>query len=125
MELVMQPTFETCGQACIAMITGRDIEEVIKDMKTSGPTSIGQLIEILDFYGIKHAQRNTRISKKNPEPYEYSILTVHTQEGYTHWTLLYGHKYYDPEFGVIDGEYTHGKITSFLGIYGLGEEGVV
>lgn len=124
MELVMQPTFETCGQACIAMITGRDIEEVIKDMKTSGPTSIGQLIEILDFYGIRHAERNTRISKKNPEPYEYSILTVHTQEGYTHWTLLYDHKYYDPEFGVIDGEYTHGKITSFLRIYGSGKEGI-
>jgi len=116
MELVMQPTFETCGQACIAMITGKDIREVIKDMKTSGPTSIGQLIEILDFYGVKHAERNTRISKKNPIPQEYSILTVHTNEGYTHWMLLYDHKYYDPEFGIIEGEYTHGKITSFLGL---------
>lgn len=48
MKLVMQPTSETCGQACIAMITGKEIGEVIKDMKTSGPTSIGQLIEILD-----------------------------------------------------------------------------
>lgn len=116
MELVKQPTFMTCGQACIAMITGRDIEEVIKDMKTSGPTSIGQLIEILDFYGVKHADRNTRISKKNPVPYEYSILTVHTEAGYTHWALLYDNKYYDPEFGLIEGEYTYGKITSFLAI---------
>ncbi len=40
MELVLQPTSETCGQACIAMITGKDIAEVIKDMKTSGPTSL-------------------------------------------------------------------------------------
>lgn len=117
MELVMQPTPETCGQACIAMITGRDIEEVIKDMKTYGPTSIGQLIEILDFYGVKHAERNTRISKKNPAPYEFSILTVHTDAGYTHWVLLCDNMYYDPEFGLIDGEYTHGRITSFLGIY--------
>lgn len=117
MELVMQPTSETCGQACIAMITDKEIEEVIKDMKTSGPTSIGQLIEILDFYGVKHAEKNTRISKKNPVPYKYSILTVHTNEGYTHWTLFYDSKYYDPEFGLIEGEYTYGKITSFLGIY--------
>lgn len=117
MELVIQPTAETCGQACIAMITGRQIEEVIKDMKTGGPTSIGQLMEILDFYGVKHAERNTRISKKNPVPNEYSILTVHADGGYTHWALLYDHKYYDPEFGVIEGAYTHGKITSFLGIY--------
>ena len=117
MELVLQPTSETCGQACIAMITGKAIEEVIKDMKTGGPISIGQLIEILNFYGVKHAERNIRISKKNPTPYPCSILTVHTHEGYTHWTLLCDNKYYDPEFGLIEGEYTYGKITSFLGIY--------
>ncbi len=117
MKLILQPTFETCGQACIAMITGKDIEQVIMDMKTSGPTSIGQLIEILDYYGIKHAEKNTRISKKNPKPHAYSILTVHTNEGYTHWVLLFENRYYDPEFGLTDGEYTHGKITSFLAIY--------
>lgn len=117
MKLIMQPTSSTCGQACIAMIANKEIEEVIKDMNTDKSTSIGQLIEILDFYGIKHAERNKRISKKNPVPYEYSILTVHTNAGYTHWTLLYDNKYYDPEFGLIEGEYTHGKITSFLDIY--------
>ena len=117
MKLIMQPTPETCVQACIAMIAERPIEEVIRDMKTNGPTSIGQLIEALDLYGIKHAERNTRISKKNPVPHNFSILTVHTDNGYTHWTLLYDGKYYDPEFGLVEGEYTYGKITSFLGIY--------
>ena len=119
MELIKQPTSTTCGQACIAMIAGKSVEQVMKDMKTDSPTSIGQLMEILDFYGIRHAERNKRISKKNPVPYEYSILTVHTNAGYTHWTLLYDGKYYDPEFGLIKGEYTFGKITSFLEIYGI------
>lgn len=99
------------------MIAGKDINDVIKDMKTSGPTSIGQLMEILDAYGIRHAERNTRISKKNPVPYKYSVLTVHAEGGYTHWSLLYDGKYYDPEFGIVEGEYTRGKITSFLAIY--------
>ena len=116
MELIKQINFTTCGQACIAMIAQKPIEMVIQNMKTDGPTSIGQLIEILDRYGIPHAERNTRISKKNPQPYPFSILTVHTNEGYTHWTLLYDGKYYDPEFGIIEGEYPFGKITSFLGI---------
>lgn len=66
MKLVMQPTSETCGQACIAMITGKDIEEVIKDMKTGGPVSIGQLIEILDFYGVKHAKKIPAFQKRIP-----------------------------------------------------------
>lgn len=117
MELIMQPAFSACGQACIAMISGKSVEEVIKDMKTDAATSIGQLIEILDSYSIRHAEKNKRISKKNPVPYEYSILTVHTNAGYTHWVLLYDNKYYDPEFGLIEGEYTYGKITSFLEIY--------
>lgn len=88
LELVMQPTNTTCGQACIAMITGKSIEEVIQTMKTDGSTSIGQLIEALDFYNINHAERNTRISRKNPVPHKYSILTVHMNAGYTHWSLL-------------------------------------
>ena len=58
MELIMQPTCFTCGQACIAMIAGKSVDEVIIDMKTDGATSIGQLIEILDFYGIRHAEKN-------------------------------------------------------------------
>ena len=38
MELVIQPTCFTCGQACIAMIAGKSVDEVIKDMKTDGAT---------------------------------------------------------------------------------------
>lgn len=66
MELIMQPSFSTCGQACIAMLTGKTVKEVCKDVKTSGPTSIGQLIEALELYGVKHAEKNVRISKKTP-----------------------------------------------------------
>lgn len=99
------------------MIVGKDIAAVIGDKKTSGPTSIGQLIGILDYYSVRHAKKNSRLPKKNPKPYRYSILTVHTEGGYTHWVLFYEGKYYDPEFGVIEGEYTHGKITPFLGIF--------
>lgn len=42
MELIMQPTLSTCGQACVAMIAGKRVEKVIRDMKTDGATSIGQ-----------------------------------------------------------------------------------
>lgn len=98
------------------MIANKPIETVIKDTKTDGPMSIGQLIEILDRYGIAHAERNIRISKKNPVPSPCSILTVHTNSGYSHWAVLYHGKYYDPEFGLIEGEYTSGKITSFLSV---------
>ncbi|WP_155988010.1 hypothetical protein [Gorillibacterium massiliense] len=115
-KYVEQPTFETCGQACIAMIAGVSIDDAIKTMKTRGPTSIGQLIEALDFYKIKHAEKNKRISKKNPIYSSVSILTVH-MPNYTHWVLHYHGKFYDPEFGILDVCHPNGKITSFLEIY--------
>lgn len=99
------------------MITGKDIKEVIKDMKTNGPTSIGQLIEVLDLYGIKHAEKNVRISKKNPVQSDFSILTLHMNAGYTHWVLYYYGKYYDPEFGLLGNCHPEGRITSFFTIY--------
>lgn len=117
MELIMQPTFSACGQACIAMIAGKDIKEVIKDMKTDGPTSIGQLIDALNLYGIKHAKKNVRISKKNPVQSDFSILTLHMAAGYTHWVLFYHGKYYDPEFGLLKECHPDGRITSFLAVY--------
>jgi hypothetical protein len=98
------------------MLANVSIEEAIKVMHTSGPTSIGQLIEALDYYGIKHAPRNTRISKKNPTISDVAILTVHMPT-YTHWAIYYNGDYYDPEFGLLKEYHPDGKITSFLEIY--------
>lgn len=112
---VSQPNHLMCGQACIAMLTGIDIEDVAKVMGTRGSTSIGQIIAALDYYNIKHGEKNIRLSKKNPHYSEISILTVHMPK-YTHWVLYYKGKFYDPEFGVLDQCHPEGKITSFLEI---------
>ena len=116
MELVKQPNPCACGQACIAMIAETSVEEVIRTMKTAGPTTIGQLVEALDYYGIKHAEKNLRISKKNPVPADYCILTVHMPT-YTHWVVYFHGKYYDPEFGLLDNCHADGRITSFFSIF--------
>ncbi|MFV0399769.1 MAG: hypothetical protein ACK5LX_04005 [Oscillospiraceae bacterium] len=116
MELVMQPNPCACGQACIAMLTDKPIAEVIDLMNTDGPTSIGQLISALDHCGVKHAEKNLRISKKNPEPANCSILTVHMPT-YTHWVVYRDGKYYDPEFGLLSSCHPEGRITSFLAVY--------
>ncbi len=115
-KLIMQPNPCACGQACIAMLAGVSVDEVIKNMHTHGPTSIGQLIEALDFYNIKHADKNVRLSKKNPRISEVAILTVHMPK-YTHWVVHYKGKFYDPEFGLLEECHPDGKITSFLEIY--------
>lgn len=73
MDLVMQPSFDTCGQACVAMITGKTVGEVVRDMRTGGPASIGQLIDILNHYGVKHAERNNEVHYDRSKPCEQGI----------------------------------------------------
>lgn len=116
LRLVMQNTPQTCGQACIAMLAGVPLEEAVAVMHTSGPTSIGQLIQALDHYGIAHSGKNTRLSKKNPELPEMAVLTVHFPE-YAHWVVYHKGKYYDPEFGLLDACHPEGRVTSFLQIH--------
>ena len=65
MELIMQPTTSTCGQACIAMIAGKSVEEVIKDMKTDGPHEVSvNSLKYWIYNGVSHAEKNKRISRK-------------------------------------------------------------
>ncbi|WP_243155984.1 hypothetical protein [Clostridium sp. C2-6-12] len=114
---VSEPTNVMCGQACVAMLAGIGIDEVAKVMGSRGPTTIGQIIDALDYYNIKHSEKNIRLSKRNPHFSEISILTVHMPT-YTHWILYYKGKFYDPEFGMLDECHSEGKITSFLEIIG-------
>ena len=111
-NLIMQTTNGNCGQACIAMLTGVSIEDICKIMHTDGGTTIGQIMDVLDQFDIRHVEKNVRLSKRNSILPEIAILTVHFPE-YTHWVLLYKGTYLDPEFGESN-KYTIGRITSFL-----------
>jgi uncharacterized protein (DUF433 family) len=113
---IHQPNGRACGQACIAMLAGVNVQDVVKAMHTEGSTTIGQIIEALDYYQIKHSECNKRISKKNPNYSDVCILTVHMPE-YSHWVLYFKGKFYDPEFGVLEECNSDGKITSYLEIY--------
>lgn len=115
-KLVMQPSSETCGQACIAMIVNKEVADICKILHTSAGITIGKIIEALNHYGVRHAEKNIRLSKENLKIPDIAILTVHLPE-YKHWVVYYKGKYLDPEFGQMDGEYTLGKITSYLEIF--------
>jgi hypothetical protein len=115
-KLVMQPSSKTCGQACIAMIVNKEVADICKILHTSAGITIGKIIEALNYYGVRHAEKSIRLSKKNSKIPDIAILTVHLPE-YEHWVVYYKGIYLDPEFGQINGEYNLGKITSYLEIF--------
>lgn len=105
----------TCGQACVAMLLNKSVEEIC-DVIGKGAMGIGKIVEFLNSHGINNSQKNIRISKKNPAPSELSILTL-KKNGHYHFVLNFDKKIFDPARGVLDDVPSNTIVSSYLEIY--------
>ena len=114
-QYIQQPTEYLCGQACVAMIAGVSVDEVIRVMNNDQSTGKKDIERALEHYGIQQARTMTKADNRTPLP-PVCILKV-LLPGYSHW-ILYAHgKYYDPEFGLTDELYGKAKIQSYLELF--------
>jgi len=109
-----QPTSRSCGQACVAMLLDKSVEEIF-ELFGKKPLGIGKIVDILNSFGIKNAQKNTRISKKNPIPSPISLLTL-KQNGHYHFVVYANGKIYDPARGILNDIPTGMEISLYLEI---------
>lgn len=108
---IIQPQDGLCGQACVAMLAGVELEEVIKIMKAKKwESSLSKVIETLDYYGIAHS--NKMIYKLKNDHLLPKCCIVNTKG---HLILFYSGKYYDPSKGILK-EYDQNQITGYLEI---------
>ena len=112
-QYIRQPTEYLCGQACVAMIAGVSVEDVIRIMdKATGKKDIERA---LAHYGIRQAKSMAKADNSTPLP-PVCILKVLLPR-YSHWVLYYHGKYYDPEFGLMDRLYSKARIQSCLELF--------
>ena len=114
-EYIKQPTEYLCGQACVAMLAGVSVEEVISVMKNDKGTGKRDIARALNHYGISQAKAMTKADNASVLP-QVCILKV-LLPGYSHWILYYDGKYYDPEFGLMEELYQKARIQSYLEIF--------
>ncbi|MGF7059130.1 DUF1905 domain-containing protein [Brassicibacter mesophilus] len=108
---IIQPEDGLCGQACIAMLAGVPIEEVISLMKSKKwQASLSKVIEALDYYGIAHSDKMVYNCKKNKKLPKCCIINTRG-----HLMLFYDGKYYDPGKGIMK-EYDQNQVTGYLEI---------
>ena len=112
---IKQPTDYLCGQACVAMLAGVTVEEVVSVMKNDKGTGKKDIEKALSFYGISQAKTMTKADNSSTLP-KVCILKVLLPK-YAHWILYYDGKYYDPEFGVMEELYQKARIQSYLEIF--------
>lgn len=119
-ELVLQPDDGLCGQACIAMLSGRPIEEVIRIMDAKKwQASLSKMVETLDYFGLKHAEKMNYKKESFDQLPNLCLLNVkanHTPNNHSHLMIYFKNNFYDPACGVRT-DYDRNRIISYLEIY--------
>ena len=117
-DLVLQPEAGLCGQACLAMLSGLDINEIIKIMKCGKwQVSFSKVIETLNYFEIEHSEKMIYMRKKDIELSKCCILNIRDEKSLknSHMAVYFEKKFYDPVHGISE-KYNREKIISYLEI---------
>jgi predicted double-glycine peptidase len=125
---VLQPIPSSCcGQACVATLANKTLEESIAVFGKASGTSTNDVVEALNKFGVRCGTFLKRVSGHNQKSDVCIVRQRFKGEKHTHWVvfiratrengLLYD-IYLDPSWGVMKGyheEYV--REISFLPIY--------
>ena len=104
-----------CGQACVAMLAGVTIAEVISVMDCrEWQATMGRVISALNYYGIDHTDIINYTEGRDTVLPKCAIL-MERMGRFCHYLVYFDGKYYDSHAGVIT-EYDMSKLLGYLEI---------
>ncbi len=97
---IKEPTDLQCGQAVLAMLTGKSVAQIIEECGTCNETTLNQMKQVLTLNGIKFSSEKKTANSKEDLP-EIALLSLETPRCW-HWSLYFKGTFYDPEHGVMN-----------------------
>ena len=98
-EYVHEPTDLQCGQAVLAMVTGKNAAEVCAVLNNERETKLSEMRSFLSANGITLSKSRREVQSKELLP-EVALLSLETPRCW-HWSLYAHGTFYDPEHGVM------------------------
>ena len=112
-NVIIQPEDGLCGQACVAMLAGVTIAEVIETMGCrEWQATMGRVISALNYYGIEHAGV-IRFTGGKKEKLPKCCIMMEKMGRFAHYLIHYDGKFYDSNLGVLE-EYEMSKLLGYL-----------
>lgn len=96
---IFEPTPLQCGQAVLAMLCGKSVDEIIEIVGTDRETTLNQMLMCLSKCGIAFENSKKSVSTKEELP-EIAVLSLETPKCW-HWSLYYKGRFLDPEYGIL------------------------
>ena len=97
---IKEPTDLQCGQAVLAMLTGKTVEEIISEVGTERETTLKMMFSCLESNGVSVDRERILVQNKSQLP-KVCILSLETPRCW-HWSLYFNGVFYDPEHGIMD-----------------------
>jgi len=122
-ELVIQPKGSSiCGHCCVAMITGKPLETVIKVIGHQHGTRTKEIHKAFGAFGIKTPPKLTRFTNHSGLPSLGVVkITYDWRKSSGHWMVIEYPVCYCPSGSILHwteylGKSPKGRLTSFLTI---------
>ena len=114
-EVIRQPEDGLCGQACVAMLAGNTIAEVISVMDCrEWQATMGRVISALNYYGIDHSDIIV-YTEGRPTVLPKCCIMMEKMGRYSHYLIHFDGKFYDSTLGVLE-DYDMSKLLGYLEI---------
>ena len=99
LKYIKEPTDLQCGQAVLAMLCEKSVEEIIKICKTDRETTFLDMKKVLNKFGFVLSSQRLIAKNKSDLP-KIALLSLETPRCW-HWSLYCDGVFYDPEHGVL------------------------
>ncbi len=97
---IFEPTPLQCGQAVLAMVTGKAVGEVVDFLDNTKETTLKEMISFLEGNGFSVLRERTAVENRRELP-RLCFLSLETPKCW-HWSLYCDGVFYDPEHGVLE-----------------------
>ena len=97
---IHEPTDLQCGQAVLAMVLGKTVDEIIEYLGNDRETNLKEMKTVLRKFGINISDERCLAADKSDLP-ELCLLSLETPRCW-HWSLYYNGTFYDPEHGIMN-----------------------
>ena len=99
-KYIHEPTDLQCGQAVLAMLSGKTAEKICEELQNYRETAFREMKTYLSEHGIKLSPERKQAQTKADLP-EFALLSLETPRCW-HWSLFAEGTFFDPEHGVSD-----------------------
>lgn len=99
-EYIHEPTDLQCGQAVLAMVTGKTVAEICELLGNDRETDLREMRSVLERFGFRLADKRAQVTDRE-ELEGLCLLSLETPRCW-HWSLFCDGVFYDPEHGIMD-----------------------